>query len=109
MAAGHLSRERRTNSSRSRSTRCCRSSPVGILDVVELRDVLARYSASRAVRLCTDEEIETIEALNAALDDMTDEAEPEIHIEAVLDFLAAVSAAAHSPLLFVLETALNRL
>ena len=81
---------------------------VGILDVVELRDVLARYSATRAVEHATDDDLEQIETLSASLDE-PEGADPLEFLEAVLQFLAAVSAAAHSPLLFVLETVLNRL
>jgi GntR family transcriptional regulator, transcriptional repressor for pyruvate dehydrogenase complex len=82
---------------------------VGILDVLEVRDVLARFSATRAVTHGTDEELEQIEELSAALDESPASTDPHEFVEVVLRFLAAVSAAAHSPLLFVLETVLNRL
>lgn len=82
---------------------------VGILDVVEVRDVLALYSATRAVAHVTDDELDQIEALSATLDAAPTETDPMEFLESVLQFLAAVSAAAHSPLLFALETVLNRL
>jgi GntR family transcriptional repressor for pyruvate dehydrogenase complex len=82
---------------------------VGILDVIDLRDVLARYSAMRAVTHGTDEDIEKIEGLSRKLDDAVATGEGQKMLDAIMAFLAAVSAAAHSPLLFVLEMALTRL
>lgn len=82
---------------------------VGILDVIDLRDVLALYSAGRAVTHATDEDLDRIDALSREVDIAVAGSDPrELH-DQILAFLAAVSAAAHSPLLFVLETVLTRL
>lgn len=82
---------------------------VGVLDVVELRDILARYSAQRAVHHATDGDIDRIEEQDRALQAAGEANDPQGIVDASLAFQAAVSAAAHSPLLFVLESVLNKL
>jgi GntR family transcriptional regulator, transcriptional repressor for pyruvate dehydrogenase complex len=82
---------------------------VGILDVIELRLSLARYSTSRAVRYATDENFDLIEQFERALLEASVEDDFPRTSQAAMRFLAALSAAAHSPLLFALESFLIEL
>jgi GntR family transcriptional repressor for pyruvate dehydrogenase complex len=82
---------------------------VGILDVIELRLSLARYSMSRAVRYATEENIDLIEQFERALLEAAVEDDFPRTSQAAMKFLAALSAAAHSPLLFALESFLIEL
>jgi GntR family transcriptional repressor for pyruvate dehydrogenase complex len=77
---------------------------VGILDVVELRLVLGKYSAARAARMATDEMIDQADAFERSLSETAQDGEYGPVAHAALAFQASVSAASRSPLLFSLET-----
>jgi DNA-binding FadR family transcriptional regulator len=80
---------------------------VGILDVVELRRVLAQYSVGLAVHRATDDDLEQIERHDEALTSAAYENDPSKIIDAALAFHAAVSSAAHDPLLLALESVIS--
>jgi len=82
---------------------------VGILDVVELRLVLAKYSVSRAARLATDEILDQADAFEHSLSELSELGDYGQVAQAALAFQVAVSAASRSPLLFSLESFLSEL
>jgi GntR family transcriptional repressor for pyruvate dehydrogenase complex len=73
---------------------------VSILEVLEIRDVLADYSASRAVRYATEEEIARVQA---SLEMVEQETEVATIVGAVVTFQITFAAASHNPLLFAVE------
>ena len=73
---------------------------VSILEVLEIRDVLALYSAGRAVSYATDEEIAQVQAACDAVDQETEVAGI---VAAVVAFQITFAVASHSPLLFAIE------
>jgi GntR family transcriptional repressor for pyruvate dehydrogenase complex len=82
---------------------------VSILDVSEIRGVLGRQSASRAVEHATDEEIDRLDELAKSLENAHTFTDPQQIVETVATFQTALSAASHNPLLYALETFLIRL
>ena len=82
---------------------------VGILDVLEIRRVLGRYSAGRAAEHATPEDIERIEYYAERLNHLENEPDVPSIANAIVGYQVAVSAAAHNPLLFALEAFIIRL
>jgi GntR family transcriptional repressor for pyruvate dehydrogenase complex len=79
---------------------------VGINEVLDIRQLLAVWSVSRAASEATDEDLHEIETT----EQRCREADTVLGMaETVIAFQAACSAAAHNPLLFALETFLIRL
>jgi GntR family transcriptional repressor for pyruvate dehydrogenase complex len=73
---------------------------VRIFDVLEIRNALAVYSIRRVVEHATDEEIERIADLAAA---MIGADTAQGVAEATVEFQVGLAAAAHHPLLFAIE------
>ena len=76
---------------------------VGIMDVLDVRQVLGRHSIERAAANASDADITAIEQACARFDDITAVTEVGEVIDLVIGFQRIVSAAAHSPLLESLE------
>lgn len=82
---------------------------VGILDVIELRKSLAQYSVARAVSHASDGELEQIAELEEALRQSSHEEDYRASSQNALQYLTALSAASHSPLVFAIESFLIEL
>ena len=76
---------------------------VGIMEVLDVRQVLGRYSIERAAVNATEADIKALSAACARFDALDEVTESEDIIAFVLDFQRKLSAAAHSPLLQSLE------
>jgi GntR family transcriptional repressor for pyruvate dehydrogenase complex len=76
---------------------------VGIMQVLEVRQVLGRYSIESAASNATAKDIEAITVACARFDGLGDVKTVEEVIAHIIDFQRAVSAASHSPLLHSLE------
>ena len=76
---------------------------VGIMEALEVRQLLGRHSVEVAARRATPEDIAAIEAATARFERPNDLKEVEQVVAGVVDFQRAVSAAAHSPILQSLE------
>lgn len=76
---------------------------VGIMDVLDVRQVLGRYSIEVAAGQATAEDIAGIEAATARFDRLSDLKEVEQVIACVIDWQRTVSAASHNPILQSLE------
>jgi len=82
---------------------------VGILDVLQIRGVLGRYSAGRAAEEATPADIERMASYMERFDHLENEPDVQSIANAVVGFQLAVSAAVHNPLLYALEAFLVRL
>lgn len=76
---------------------------VGIMDVLDVRQVLGRHSIELAAVNATPEDIAAIEALSASFENASELKEVDQVIACVIDFQRAVSAASHNPILQSLE------
>ena len=76
---------------------------VGIMQVLEVRQVLGRYSIEAAASNATAEDIEAITLACTRFESLGDVKTVEEVIAYIIDFQRAVSAASHSPLLHSLE------
>jgi len=76
---------------------------VGIMQVLEVRQVLGRYSIEAAASNATAKDIESIAVACARFDELGDAKTVEEVIAHIIEFQRAVSAASHSPLLHSLE------
>lgn len=76
---------------------------VGIMDVLDVRQLLGRHSIEAAALHATPEDIAAIEATSACFDRPSDLKDVDQVIAGVIDFQRAVSAAAHKPILQSLE------
>ena len=76
---------------------------VGIMDVLEVRQLLGRHSIEAAATRATPEDIAAIEATSARFDRPSDLKDVDQVIAGVIDFQRAVSAAAHNSILQSLE------
>lgn len=76
---------------------------VGIMDVVEIRQVLGRHSVDLAVAHATEEDIAEIEAYCGRFEDLDKLKTVEDVVAHVLGFQRALSAASHNALLQSLE------
>jgi GntR family transcriptional repressor for pyruvate dehydrogenase complex len=81
---------------------------IGMTDVIGLRTALARYSVERAVHRATTEDIERIHTCEEALLNLHD-ADLERSAELAVAFMVSITAAAHHPLLYAIDTFLIRL
>lgn len=82
---------------------------VGILDVVDMRMALASYSIRRAVAHVTDEELDVLDEQEARLDEAGHSSDLRRIADAAVAFQVSLSAAAHSALLFAIESVLATL
>ena len=76
---------------------------VGVMEVLDIRQVLGRHSIELAAANATDEDITLIEQACARFEHIDQLKEVEEVIGLVLGFQRAVSAASHSPLMRSLE------
>jgi GntR family transcriptional repressor for pyruvate dehydrogenase complex len=76
---------------------------VGIMEVLEVRQILGRYSIEAAASNATAQDIEAIASACVRFDSLGDAKTIEEVIARIIDFQRAVSAASHSPLLHSLE------
>lgn len=76
---------------------------VGIMEVLDVRQVLGRRSIELAASNATDEDISTVALACDRYDRLGEVKELDELIQYVVDFQRAVSAASHSPLLQTLE------
>ncbi len=76
---------------------------VGIMEVLEIRQLLGRHSIEAAATRATTEDIQAMEAASARFDRPNDFKDVDQVIAGVIDFQRAVSAAAHNPILQSLE------
>ena len=81
---------------------------VGIGEILEVRRALAGLSASQAARRATAADIQSLREAQEAIDGGRGASVLE-RASRILRFLDALSAAAHNPLLFALESSLNKL
>ncbi len=79
---------------------------VGILDVLEVRGVLGKYSAALATRKAGKEDIA---AIQTALDSIASARDVQELVVAIVAFQVAFSAASHNPFLLALESFLVNL
>ncbi|WP_147381508.1 FadR/GntR family transcriptional regulator [Nocardioides immobilis] len=78
---------------------------VGVLEVLEMREVLGLYSVGIAAQRATDDDVESLARAMAHCDtDVT----PQL-AEAITEFQLSLSAAAHSPVVFAVESFLIKL
>ena len=77
---------------------------VGIMEVLDVRQVLGRYSIEAATLHATAEDISSIAAAVAQFERPAELRDIDHVIECILNFQRAVSAAAHRPLLYSLES-----
>jgi GntR family transcriptional repressor for pyruvate dehydrogenase complex len=82
---------------------------MGILDVLEIRGVLGRYSAGRAADHATAADVDRIASYMERFENLESEPDVQSIANAIVGFQLAVSAAAHNPLLYALEAFLVRL
>jgi len=82
---------------------------MGIVDVLEIRGVLGRYSAARAADHATPADIELIASFMERFENLENEPDVQSIANAIVGFQLAVSAAANNPLLYALEAFLVRL
>lgn len=82
---------------------------VGIVEVLEVRAVLGRYTAGRAAEHATDAEIDEIARIEESLEQIGKLKDIQRIVENVVVFQVAVSAAAHNPLQSAIESFLIRL
>lgn len=82
---------------------------VGIIEVLEVRTALGRYTARRAVHVATPGEIAALEEMADVLELVGGEKKVAPIAEKVVQFQCAMSAAAHNPLQFAIESFLIRL
>jgi GntR family transcriptional repressor for pyruvate dehydrogenase complex len=82
---------------------------VGILDVLELREVLGLHSAARGADHARPADLEAIEAVRVALDALGEADDAQTVAELAVAFQIGLSAAARNPLLLALETFLIKL
>ncbi len=78
---------------------------VGILDALDVREMLGVYSARQAAERATEQDLEEIDAAEELCDTAQD---VEGMTNAIAAFQIAVSAASHNPLLFAVEAYLIR-
>ena len=76
---------------------------VGIMEVLEVRQLLGRHSIEAAARHATEEDIAAISAATARFDRPNDLKDVDQVVTGVLDYQRAVSAASHKPILQSLE------
>ena len=76
---------------------------VGIMELLDIRQLLGRYSIELAAARATPEDIEAMEATSKRFDRPNELADVDQVIAGVIDFQRAVSAAAHNPILQSLE------
>jgi len=76
---------------------------VGIMDVLNVRQVLGRHSIEEAASSATDEDIAAITLACTRFEALSDVKEVEDVIAVIIGFQRAVSAASHNPLLYSLE------
>lgn len=79
---------------------------VGLLDILEVREVLGRFSARRAVTFATDEDVAVITACAQGCGEATS---PRAIADAITKFQVALAKASHNPLLYGVESYLIRL
>ncbi|MDQ2765321.1 MAG: GntR family transcriptional regulator [Pseudomonadota bacterium] len=76
---------------------------VGIMEVLEIRQLLGRHSIEIAATRATEEDISAIAKASARFDNPGEFKTVEEVIAGVIDFQRAVSAAAHNPILQSME------
>ena len=76
---------------------------VGIMDVLDVRQVLGRHSIEAAAVAVTQDDLAALEAASARFEDPSNLKEIDQVIACVIDFQRAVSAASHNPILQSLE------
>jgi GntR family transcriptional repressor for pyruvate dehydrogenase complex len=76
---------------------------VGIMEVLNVRQALGRYSIEAAAVSATEKDIDAITLACARFDHLNDAKAIDDVIAIIIDFQRAVSAASHSPLLHSLE------
>ncbi len=77
---------------------------VGIMDVLDVRQVLGRHSIERAATRATASDIEAIAATAAKFDTLNNLKVVDEVIACIIEFQRAVSAASHNPILHSLES-----
>ncbi len=77
---------------------------VGIMEVLEVRQVLGRYSIEAAALNATEEDIDSVAASLVPFERPAELKDIDNVIECILGFQRAVSAASHRPLLHSLES-----
>lgn len=76
---------------------------VGIMEVLDVRQVLGRHSIEAAVLRATAEDISSIASASARFDRPSELKDVDQVIECILDFQRALSSASHNPILYSLE------
>ena len=76
---------------------------VGIMEVLEIRQLLGRYSIEAAAANATAQDIEAISTACNRFEELADVKTVEEVIAHIIEFQRAVSAASHAPLLHSLE------
>lgn len=77
---------------------------VGIMEVLDVRQLLGRHSAEAAAARATAEDLEAIAAAAARFERLNDLKTVNQVVAGVIEFQRAVSAASHNPILLSLET-----
>ncbi len=76
---------------------------VGIMEVLDVRQVLGRHSIKAAAMHATTEDISSIESAHARFDRLSELNEIDQVIACIIDFQRAISAASHNSILHSLE------
>jgi GntR family transcriptional repressor for pyruvate dehydrogenase complex len=76
---------------------------VGVIDVIDVREILGRESARIAAAAATGEDLDVLEQGLATLERVGELATVEAIVDELAAFQVAVSAASHNPLLVALE------
>jgi GntR family transcriptional regulator, transcriptional repressor for pyruvate dehydrogenase complex len=77
---------------------------VTILDVLDVREVLGLYSSANASTAATPDDVAKLDELATALEDLNSATTIRYIAELVVEFQTTLSAAAHNPLLYALES-----
>ncbi|MFD9665046.1 FadR/GntR family transcriptional regulator [Rhodococcus sp. NPDC059968] len=82
---------------------------VGLLDTLDVREVLGRYSARRAVQFATNEDVARIATCATACGEVANGGSPAAIAATIANFQEALAMASHNPLLYGVECYLIRL
>ena len=77
---------------------------VGIMEVLDVRQLLGRHSVEAAASRATEEDLNAITAATARFERPNELKDVDQVVAGIIDFQRAVSAASHSPILLSLET-----
>lgn len=82
---------------------------VGILEVLELRSLLGRFSARQSAEKASESDIATMRGYLQTIEQYPHDTSPRLLVRPAISFQLTVSAAARNPLLFALESFLIKL